>query len=94
MVPPVTMRTKDDFELQMGTNHLGHYLLTRLLIPKLKKTAAEAQVSFKGYAVQYGTVLKLLGIVFLGVFINIQEYSTLQSLLISNIRFSLFMFII
>ena len=47
MVPPVTMRTKDDFELQMGTNHLGHYLLTRLLIPKLKKTAAEAQVSLR-----------------------------------------------
>ena len=44
MVPPSTMRTKEDFELQMGTNHLGHYLLTRMLIPKLKKTAAEAQV--------------------------------------------------
>ena len=44
MVPPLTMRTKEDFELQMGTNHLGHYLLTRMLIPKLKKTAAEAQV--------------------------------------------------
>ncbi|RYO82324.1 hypothetical protein DL766_003119 [Monosporascus sp. MC13-8B] len=34
--------TKDGYEIQFGTNHVGHALLTRLLTPLLEKTAAAA----------------------------------------------------
>lgn len=37
-------RTTQGFELQFGTNHLGHFLFTALLVPSLVEGAAEAGV--------------------------------------------------
>jgi NAD(P)-dependent dehydrogenase (short-subunit alcohol dehydrogenase family) len=37
MVPPLS-RTKQNHELQFGTNHLGHFALTARLLPLLQKT--------------------------------------------------------
>ncbi|KAK4571553.1 hypothetical protein RGQ29_030114 [Quercus rubra] len=36
------MLSKDNIELQFATNHLGHFLLTNLLLEKMKKTALES----------------------------------------------------
>jgi NAD(P)-dependent dehydrogenase (short-subunit alcohol dehydrogenase family) len=33
------LKTKQGYEIQFGTNHLGHYLLTELLLPHLQKSA-------------------------------------------------------
>jgi NAD(P)-dependent dehydrogenase (short-subunit alcohol dehydrogenase family) len=38
-------KTADGFEMQFGTNHLGHYLLTELLLPALRKGAPSRVVS-------------------------------------------------
>jgi NAD(P)-dependent dehydrogenase (short-subunit alcohol dehydrogenase family) len=38
------METKQGFEYQFGVNHLGHYLLTTSLLPKLKAAAPGARV--------------------------------------------------
>ncbi|KAL9225325.1 hypothetical protein vseg_001267 [Gypsophila vaccaria] len=40
MATPFTL-SKDKIELQFATNHLGHFLLTNLLLEKMKKTAEE-----------------------------------------------------
>lgn len=45
MTPPQRQRTADGFELQFGTNYLGHYALTARLLPLLRKGAAPRVVN-------------------------------------------------
>ena len=43
MVPPQGSKTKQGYELQLGTNCLGHYAFTKLLTPLLVQTARASE---------------------------------------------------
>ncbi len=49
MMPPKS-KTKQGFELQLGVNHLGHFALTGLLLPRLIATAGARIVSVSSQA--------------------------------------------
>lgn len=49
MIPPYG-KTKDGFELQFGSNHLGHFALTGLLLPILKTTSESRVVTLSSIA--------------------------------------------
>lgn len=51
-------RTKDGFELNMGVNHLGHFLLTNLLLDLLKKAAPSRIVVVSSALHSIGTIDK------------------------------------
>lgn len=43
MVPPQGSRTKQGYELQLGTNNIAPWLFTQLLLPILQKTAKQTE---------------------------------------------------
>jgi NAD(P)-dependent dehydrogenase (short-subunit alcohol dehydrogenase family) len=55
MVPPFG-RTKQGFELQFGTNHLGHFALTARLLPLLERTPGSRVVVVSSTAQNFGHI--------------------------------------
>lgn len=56
MVPPRRLSTEDGFELQLGTNYLGHFALTAHLMPLLRKAEAPRVVSVSSVAARAGAI--------------------------------------
>lgn len=50
--------TKDGFELQIGTNHMGHFLLTNLLLDLLKQSSPSRVVVLSSLFHWYGRINK------------------------------------
>ncbi|AAK90666.2 short-chain dehydrogenase [Agrobacterium tumefaciens] len=56
MVPPKRQETRDGFELQFGTNYLGHFALTAHLMPLLKKGTDARVVTVSSVAARAGKI--------------------------------------
>lgn len=55
MVPPTRQLTRDGFELQFGTNYLGHFALTAHLLPLLQRGRARV-VTLSSIAARQGKI--------------------------------------
>ena len=61
MTPPSYRTTEDGFELQLGTNHLGHFALTAQLLPALLAAPVARVVTVSSVAHHGGTPAVLQG---------------------------------
>ncbi|MBW7969446.1 SDR family oxidoreductase [Bradyrhizobium sp. BR 10289] len=56
MALPKRQQTEDGFEMQLGTNYLGHYALTARLLPQLRRARAARVVNLSSLAHRSGAI--------------------------------------
>lgn len=56
MALPKRQQTEDRFEMQLGTNYLGHYALTAHLLPQLRRAKAPRVVNLSSLAHRSGAI--------------------------------------
>jgi NAD(P)-dependent dehydrogenase (short-subunit alcohol dehydrogenase family) len=56
MTPPKRLETADGFELQFGTNYIGHFALTAQLLPLLRKSPGARVVTLSSVAAKAGQI--------------------------------------
>jgi len=56
MALPKRQQTEDGFEMQLGTNYLGHYALTAQLLPQLRRAKAPRIVNLSSLAHRSGAI--------------------------------------
>ncbi len=56
MTPPTRQTTSDGFELQLGTNYLGHFALSAHLLPLLRKGTRPRVVTLSSVAARNGAI--------------------------------------
>lgn len=56
MTPPKRLETADGFELQFGTNHIGHFALTAQLLPLLRQSPYARVITLSSVANREGSI--------------------------------------
>ena len=56
MIPPQRFETADGFELQLGTNFIGPYVLTTLLLPVLVRTPGARVATMSSMVANFGKI--------------------------------------
>ncbi|MCU1415025.1 MAG: family NAD(P)-dependent oxidoreductase [Microbacteriaceae bacterium] len=56
MAPPKRFTTVDDFELQFGTNYLGPFALTNLLLPRILESSTPRVATMSSFVANFGRI--------------------------------------
>jgi NAD(P)-dependent dehydrogenase (short-subunit alcohol dehydrogenase family) len=56
MAPPKRLTTADGFELQFGSNYLGPFALTNLLLPRILESATPRVTTMSSFVANFGSI--------------------------------------